>query len=353
MKTIFIIILIISLLSGSVDKKIIDVRRIDHLNVSELAEKIISVPLNIENFKNLGLVDVYMINENLFIFQKYQIDGIPYSHVFRCDNSGNFKGELIVNDPVSNEPLRINDMHYDEVNKWVVLSYSDGYGVFDSDGKLLNYRAKVQSKYIFKEHFWYIGHSVKNGLADYSLVRMDLSGKKKDTISAIKVEFPSALKNTGIGIYATQSFSVHEGELYISFGIDNTINKVVQNSIHPIYTFEFKNRPLSSTDKIIQAPNLSMVGKYIQVRYFYNSIEYDFFYDRATSKSYNIKYIRDENLVYASGIKDDYFNTGFFRFNPTNREDYIFFFKTPEELVKSKLYNSFQQKPMIFLVKLK
>ena len=129
------------------------------------------------------------------------------------------------------------------------------------------------------------------------------------------------------------SFSIKANKLFVSLGIDNTIYKVDQNIITPSYKIEFKNSSPSGFE-LYGAPKQIIMGHYIKYGYRLKMVSYDFLYNTITGKSYNIKYLKESNTC-IFGIKDDVFNTGFFELNPTNDENYVFFFKKADKANKN------------------
>ena len=177
-------------------KLIIDSSKNNPPNLSEISDKCIAINLKISNFKPLGIEKVYMIKNNVYILQRYQEEGIPYSHVFVCDTLGNLKRELVMVDPISKATINIIDMQYDIVNERIYLSYSDGYRAFDNDGKLILQKAKPKTEidnysFIHNEQFWWVEYSNKNGKANYSLVKTDLNGRDQDTVFSKNIDLPT------------------------------------------------------------------------------------------------------------------------------------------------------------------
>jgi hypothetical protein len=354
MRTKILLSLIFCFSMGFPDKIVVDVKRTDQLNVSEIAEKVFPIPLRIKDFKSSGIQKVYLIDENIFILQLYTESQIRYSHVYIFDILGNYKGEIVVKDPDSKEPLHIFDMLYDDANKHILLSYSDGYRIFDNNGNLLSHSKRekfTKCEFLFKGFLWSVDNSQRHGIADYSLVNTNLNGQNKDTINSLKTEFPSLMAEKDVGVYASPCFSVHNNELFVSFGIENAIYKVNQHSLTQVYSFEFKNRTASSWD-IFGATAQVIINRFVKYGYRMKGKSYDFLYDTKTKISYNFRYHWNNDGV-TPGIKDDICNTGFFNINITNNEDYIFFFKPPEDLKGSNFNDPQKISPIVFLVKLK
>ena len=330
----------------------IDASRINPPNLSDISYRCTAIHLKISNFNPLGIEKVYIIKNNLYILQRYQESSIHYSHVFVCDTLGNLKRELIAVDPISKETMQIIDMQYDMINHRIYLLYSDGYRTFDSDGKLVQQKTKIKTEsnfkyvFIYNEQFWSVENSFSKGEANYSLVHTDLNGLSKDTVISKNFNLPSFLVEKGIAIYASPSFSIYNKKLFVSLGIDNTIYSINQSSLVPEYKFEIKGSTSSSSIDMFGGQKQIILSRFIKYGYRLNGISYDFLYDMENKKSYNIKYILDHNECIL-GIKDDVFKTGFFKLNPTNDENYVFFFKKPDKT------NNNLSSPTIFLVKLK
>jgi hypothetical protein len=352
-KIILVLNIIVYLLTGIPEKIVIDINKSDNLDVSKIAEKIIVVPLKKDGIIPIGIVSINLIGNNLYVFQRYKEKESTtiQTNVNIFDLSGNYKGELIVKDPLSEKPLEIINMQCDEYNNRLFLSYRDGYRVFDSDGNFLYFKEKVLLKFFYKGLFWSVENSHKGEIADYSLVTTDLDGFKKDTVKSIKTKLPSNLVEAGVIPYTLPSFSIHSGELYISFGIDNTIYHVNQKTLIPVYRFEFKNRPRSEYD-IFGAPSQLIFGRYIKYGIRINGKQGDAFYDIKDKKSLYIKYLGNPNDL-DSGINDDINNTGYFQINLTNNENYIYFVKGKHAFKGGEINEKNKLNVVVFLVKLK
>lgn len=355
MKTMFLFYLCISLLDTMPKKVVIEMAKIDQVNVSEISDQITVVRLKNIELKNPGSEKIFLINEKIFIFQRYMEEGKFCSYVYRFDNDGNYKGKLDTKDPATNEELIILDMLYDDNSNFIFLVFSKGYGEFDLNGNRVSYnnynwqddnRAILTPfMFIFKGQLWFEEIARNKESKDIRLVHTDLSFQSKEILKRLK-SYPSDYK----GVLPSINLSSCNNELYVSFNTDNIIYSVNKGALSPVFKFEVKNRSASESAITL---NQKMVGKYVKNGYWNNSIEYDFLYNTEINKSYNIKYLRDQDMVYVSGIKDDKYNTGYFKFNPTNQEDYIYFIKNPAQLKESILYDPKQSDPMLFLVKLK
>lgn len=355
MKIFILIFLGISISEIVPEKIVIDLNRVDKLSLSEIEEKTTVVSLNDIEIKNPDAVKVFLIDENIFILQRYQEDGIHYSNVSRFDLSGNFKGLLETKDPASGESLNITDMYYNNADKSIFLIFQSGYGFFDKSGNYISYhKIKWQDSnnailhpfmLIFNKQIWFEEISRSNRGINVNFVHTDLNFKSKETVKLLK-----SYKSDFTGILPKISLSSLNNELYVSFYSDNVIYRVTQKELTPVIRFEIKDPSLSKTEVVLSQ---QMVGRHVKNGYWINSTEYDFLYNTESKKSYNIKYLHNSDMVYTSGIKDDIYNTGYFKFNLTNSEDYIYFFKFPAELKSSKLNNPKQTNTILFLVKLK
>jgi hypothetical protein len=355
MKKIAFLILISLLQQTQTGKIVIDINKTDQLNLSEIAEKVSVIPLKISVFRNPDAAKVYLINEYIFILQRYQEEGTLCSDFSIFDLAGNIKRTLEVKDPESNELLIITDMQYDDTNKSIFLVFSSGYGICDNTGNLISYHKYNWANgdnyiltpfmFIFKEQLWFEEISRTNKAININLVHTDLNFQKKEIIKNLR-SYPPDYK----GVLPVLNLSARNNELYVSFKTDNLIYKVNEGALLPVYKFEVKDRSASKPEI---TPDQKMFGKYIINRYWYNFIEYDFIYNSESNESYNIKYLHNQDMVNISGIKDDKYNTGYFKFNPTNQKDYIYFLKNPTELKGSKLNDPKQSHPILFLVKLK
>src|SRR5690606_30832087 len=113
-------------------------------------------------------------------------------------------------------------------------------------------------------------------------------------------------------------FSTQKDKLFVSFGTDHTIYEVNKEKLTPVCSDEFTNLPKSDINLELTQ---SIIGKYIQNSYWLNWISYDHLINSETGKSFNIKY-QYEKYKFVCGVRDDLNNTGFFKINQTNIDDY-------------------------------
>ena len=354
MKPIFIICLFFALLNTLPTKIQIDVEQTDQINISYLADTVLAIPLKTTEFHLNSIDKVYMINDYIFILELLEEDGVIYSYVLKFDLSGNFKGRIGERDSKSKEFLRVYDMKYDITKTYIFLVNSDGYRVYDDDGKLFAFYEgtgkspglRAVQEFIFNNQVWMTKYSQKNGKIDINLIHSDLFGENEDTVLNYNIE-PN--KGNPVKLRLSQ-FSVNDKKMYISFGIDNTLYLMSQNKLSPIYKVEFINLPKSSNINLDLTQ--SIIGHLIQNNYWFKSVSYDHLYNTETNKSFNIKYQYHKGQL-ISGVRDDIYETGFFTINQTNQEDYLYFVKNPEELTGSKLYDPKLRYSLLFLIKLK
>jgi hypothetical protein len=352
MGPIFVFYFILSFWDTIPKKIIVDVERINQLNVLEIAGKITAIPLKNFEFRNPGAEKVFLIKDKIYILQRYREEDKYVSHVVIFDNQGNNKGMLETKDPTSDNLVNILDMHYDNINNIILLIYSTGYGKFDENGKMLSFNKYtwnsgsssilIPTMFIFKSKIFFEKATRENDESDISLVSTDLSFRVEKAISlpSLKTKLP--------GIIPALKMSAYNGDLYISLAKENKVYKFTNGTLSPIMNIVIKGGVPANSEI-----HSTFSGKYLKIGYWSNRIEHDFLYDIWRNIFYNLRYIHDQNMVYSSGIKDDYFNTGYLKFNPTNLDDCIYFLKTAGEIKGSKLYDPKQPNTILFLVKLK
>ena len=329
MRVILALVILVLFQKNLPEKLFVDVSKTDQINASEIVDNIITVPLKDIDIKNIGAEKVFLINDYIFILQRFKEKEIYSSHVIMFDIKGNYKGKLETRDLSSKEQLNIIDMLYDDINNSILRVYSNGYGKFDSSGKLLSYNKYNWKEkgsniltpfmFIFKGQIWFEEISKNNDAVSLKLIHANLNFQGKEIIKTLK-SYPS----TFTGVFPNLSLSSNKNELFVSFTTDNIIYKVDKGLLTPVFELEIKGGSKSVPDVMSKQ---ELIGKYIKDGYWSSGIEYDFLYNTENRKSYNIKYNRNSDGVYISGITDDYYNTGYFKFNPTNRADYIYFIK--------------------------
>jgi hypothetical protein len=350
MKTILLIHLF-SLFYMENNKIIIDVAKTDKVNLSKIAEKVWVVPLATGD-EIVDIYKVFLIDNLVYVLEGDPRKETMAQRVLKFDIMGRFLGLFGIKDPITGEYITTRDMWYDRMTGLIYLNNSDGYRVYDKNGNLQDFVPNAQAKFIFNKSFWFHSSSVNDGIGNISLVKRDFKSQKSDTIENFKFEMPEIFNSMGVGVFPPMGLSIRKDELFVSLGTDNTIYKEHNNKLVPAYKFEYINGIPTFFD-ILRAPRNLLIGHFIKCGYGIKGLSYDFLYDTRSGVSYNIRYTHDNLNRLVSGIKDDINLTGYFRINPTNQENYIYFFKRHEDIKGCKLYDPNQINHLLFLVKLK
>jgi hypothetical protein len=357
----FLVLLsIVSLFFQNQPKRlIIDISQVYQLELSSIATKVIPIPLKTSKFSFTNIEKVFLINDNIiYVLNISEINGTLFSQVLKFDLGGNLLAQIGEKDQKSHEFLRVYDMKFDKVTSLLHLVYSDCNRVYDVDGNLKNlYKREDKSpgfrtvhEIVHKGKIWRSEIYYRDGLAFYDIVQSDLNGQNLNKLKTFKFKISRSDLKSGTERYDRVHFSIHENEMYLSCGVDNTIYKIINNKLIPEYIVEFRNQA-QPTDYFYSASKQVIIGRYIINEYTYNWMQYDFIYDCETSKTYNMKFHPKIGII-SSGIIDDLFYTGSFDLNQTNLEDYIYFTKKTEEIRGINIYDPKQAKTIIFLVKL-
>jgi hypothetical protein len=353
------LLLLISLFFQNQPKRvIIDISQVYQMELSSISHKVIPIPLKTSKFSFTNIEKVFLINDNIYVLNISEKNGILLSQVLKFDLGGNFQKQIGEKDKKSHEFLRVYDMKFDKGTYLFHLVYSDCNRVYDVDGNLKDvYKREDKSPEVRK--FQESVHKGKilraeinysDGLASYDIVQSDLNGQNVNKIKTLKFKISYRDLNLRIKSHNLIHFSIHENEVYLSCGIDNTIYKIINNKLIPEYIVEFRNQA-RPTDFFYKASKQTLIGRYILNEYTHNWMQYDFIYDCITSMTYSMKFHPDLGIV-NPGIIDNLFNTGYFDLNQTNLEDYIYFIKKTEEIRGIKIYDPKQANTIIFLVKL-
>ncbi len=330
---------------------IIDVAKTDEVNISEIAEIFLTIPLDTGD-EILDIYKVFLIDDLIYVLEGDSRKGSWAQQVLKFDVKGRFLGLFGIKDPASGEYITTYDMFFERNSGSIYLNNSDGYRIYEKDGDLQDFVSNTRARFIFNNYFWFFSNSYNEGIGNINLMKMDLKSQKSDTIGNLKFEMPEIFKSMGVGVFPPQGLSIRNDELFVSFGIDNIIYKVVNNKFVPAYTFEFINGCPTYLD-MVRAPLSLLMGHFIRFGYGIKGLSYELLYDTRSDVSYNVRYARDNSNRLVSGIKDDIYLTGYFQMNPTNLDNHLFFVKRPEDLKGSKLYDPNQKNPLLFLVKLK
>lgn len=349
MKLLLLFYLIIPFLDTIPKKIIINPNQVDKINATDFADTILAIHLKISETRLKSVDKVYLAGQNIFILGILKENDIIDSYVFRFDLSGNFKGQIGEKDQISKKFQRIFDMKYDETDEHIYLAYSDGYRVYNPQGELLSFYkgngnlagSRAPREFIFHNQIWGTEYSTENGDPRMNLVCSDLKGEKTAIIKSFD--------NGGSKIFSLGSFSIQNNQLYYSSGMDNILCRVAQDKLYSKFKTEIKDVSISNSHL-----NLTqvLIGSFLKTGYWYKGISCDQLYNIKTNKSFNIRY-NYQNKILISGVNDNFYNTGFFSINPTNRENCLYFIRQPEEIKKSKLFDQELSNPVLFLVKLK
>jgi len=338
---------------------IIDISQVYQLELSSIASKVIPIPLKTSRFPFTNIEKVFFLNDNIYVLNNSDTKGSLYSQVLKFDLGGNLQTQIGEKERKSNEFLRVYDMKFDKGTNLLHLVYSDCNRVYDAVGNLKDlYKREDKSpgfrklqEIIHKGKIWRAEKYSNDSVVYYDIIESDLNGKNVSKIKTLNFKISQHDSNLGIESNHLVHFSIHENEVYLSCGIDNTIYKIINNKLIPEYVIEFKNQA-QPTDHIYRASKQIIIGRYILNEYINNYMQYDFIYDCITDMTYSMKFHPEIGIV-NPGIIDNLFNTGYFDLNQTNTEDYIYFIKKTEEIRGINTYDPKQANIIIFLVKLK
>ena len=327
----------------------IDASKEDNLNLSQISENIIPIPLALEALKERAIENVFIINGNIFILQRYQENGDHYSDVFMFDFFGNYIRRLNLKNTKKDPDPNILGMYFNDADETIMLIYSSGYGIFNKTGNLLNYRNQSwidNTKLIlyknltyYNGELWYQGILRSDNNMSIRLINADISFRSKNAILYDKPIPPES-----DGFIPELDFSTYNNELYFFSQLDNTIYKIEQDAINPKYIIDIKG--LKSP---IVRLNTFFFDRYIRCNYLNSGSEYEIIFDLISKSSFNIKYQRDQKGFYTSGIRDDINNTGYLKIFPTNLNEYAYFIKNHEE-IKENVTN--KGEVFLYLIKL-
>lgn len=338
---------------------IIDISQVYQLELSSISNKVIPIPLKTTKISFPNIEKVFLINDNIYVLNTSEINGTLFSQVLKFDLGGDLLTQIGEKDQKSHEFLRVYDMKFDKGTSLLHLVYSDCNRVYDVDGNLKDvFKREDKSpefrkfqEIVHKGKIWRAEIYYSDGLVSYDIVQSDLNGQNVNKIKTLRFKISQRDLNLGIGSNHLVHFSIHENEVYLSCGIDNTIYKIINNKLIPEYIVEFRNQA-HPTDYIYRASKQIIIGRYILNEYTNNWMQYDFIYDCITDMTYSMKFHPEIGIV-SPGIIDDLFYTGYFDLNQTNIEDYIYFIKKTEEIRGINIYNPKQANTIIFIVKLK
>lgn len=332
---------------------IIDVAKTDKVNISEIAEIVQIIPLSTGD-EISTIFKVFLIDDLIYVLEGDSRKGSFAQRVLKFDVKGRYFGLFGMNDPTSGAYITTYDMFFDRNSGLIYLNNSDGYRIYDKDGNLMDFVPDAQARFIYNNYFWFFSHQYNKdeGIGNINLIKTDLKAQNSETIGSFKFEMPEIFKSMGVGVFPPGGLSIRNDELFISFGIDNVIYRVIKNELVPAFKFEFINGTPTFLDMGIAPRNLLM-GNFIRFGYGIKGLSYEFLYDTRSGMANNIRYARNNSNRFILGIKDDMYQTGFFQIKPTNMDNHVFFVKRPEDLKGSKLYDPNQKNPLLFLVKLK
>ena len=334
-------VLIIFTLSGQTSPKIkIEVKNSKTFNLSEIAEQIQPVGLEITSENQFNhIVDVLWTNTYLFVHAIEIADANPISKVMQFDQSGKFIRIILI---IEGEKLR--KIFCDSIKKQIFIQYGGDLQCYDFDGKLINTYKIDKFPDLYTDGIFWTSHiQFLKDITSYSLISLNIQTAKEDTL------FNFVEKNNFDLIARIASFSLRNNKPVVSFGLDNKIYQVEGKKVVPIVNFTISEPARKEGLDIYGYQFQGFIGNYLCIHFMRKEQYYLYLQNQRTGKEFLTKF-----TFTSGGINDDMLATGLCKINYLNRSGYFYFVKKREELSDSKLnITDEKQSHFIFFVKLK
>jgi len=349
-----VLLLILTLKITAQSKTInIDVTKNDKLNISQIAEGLMVIPLNFIDMDEPSVSQVVLSNKHIYVLISYNVGTDPEGIIYQINMEGKLIGEVGSRDAKSNGFNNPLGLFYSEEKKELHIVYNDFIAIYDENRKLKRKIESIRIKgiyHIFNNRFWELEKIIDmdNKQARYKWISTDLSTLKTDTIFSYLRLFSEER------IFSGTSFSDADDILYFTHDYENEIIGIdIHNKVDKVYTFNFINTAVDLSGNVVH-PRRNIFSRYINYGYKIRPGErYCFIYDKKNEKGYNIRLRRSEGRKLLSGINDDFLNTGYFEIKSINSSDYGFFTKQGFEV--SSIINGIENErnPVLFLIKFK
>jgi len=332
---------------------IVNVKKYNSLNLSEIAEEVVMVTL--ESPPNLSLYKiskVLLVDKFIYVLSgSIENKGFP-EHVLQFDLKGGFIKELDRRNKETGVLMKITKLFFSESKIYVKYEQKvKRYAVFNSKG-VLQYSKKYLDSFmsVFNNSLWNenVSFDFDKGVALHSVEKRNITSNKVEIALEFKEDLrPRAIKNK-IESSILSNYSVSGNKLFIAPYFKN-VGYIINNNAIATYEFRLTNN-LPGIMPI--KPNSCMLNNYVKFGYMSGRNPFVYLYNIVNNKGYNIKISRDENGQEISGIQDDILNTGFVGLMNTNKKEIAYFTKRKYEL--PEIFNeSDSSDSVVFLVKIK
>lgn len=348
---VFVFILLWCNLYGQTVKTVdIDVVKTDLLNLSDIAEDVIAVPLDDTSdiLNRVFMTDKYLFVCGLNSFCKYDLSG-----------------KLLYGVKITEEFEYINDITGDAKKEMLFVAVGNKLLFYDF---ACNQIKEVEAKYPIERCFFHdekiwiqSGGVIEDNINACRISYWDMS-LNKETFTSFEHKPHPIIANAVINPYFY--FSIFENKPVFSFGDANVIYRFDGINVKPVIKWNIDIPIKTPYERGIFNYN-GVVGKYLIVNYIrYLTQEeekkspntsYLYVEDMKTKKAFNVKFKGNRNDLILDGLKDDIYHTGYCKIeHPLNKEGYFYFTKTPNEIKKNPSVNiPVKSGPVVFIVKTK
>ncbi len=328
----------------------IDASRNDKLNISQIAEEVIAIPLKDIPMNEPFLTKLIVTSDHLFVCLSEGGFGRE-KKIFQVKRDGTLIRQVGIKSEEANDFSIAYVMAHLENTNELAISYENYVAIFDIDGK---FKRKIDNVIlegltkVYNNKIWKYSLISEPEAKVYNWISRDLTTLQYDTLYEYKHLTPTAM-----GVFAGSSFCVADNKLYFNIDYENELVSVNRdNQVEKSYRFEFRNMPENYVDSVIH-PERIVFNNYIYYGYRdYSKKNFCYIYNKTNGESYNLKlHIKDN--AYVTGINDDIYNTGYFRLNKTNSGNYAYDTKFGYQVSDKIPGIENESNPVIFLIKLK
>ena len=324
----------------------INVKNVDQLNLSEISESVVAIPLNLKDQQSLFKIKkVFLTKEHIFIVDGSKKNkGFP-DRLLQFDRLGQFIRQI-------GQKEQLVDVLLDGKRKHIIVHTRNRIKYYDLKNKAKLIKSIERNEtlpldYLYNNTLWDVQQDGKN----YFLRKMEIGKNTTDTIYSFSD--PKVENGEEVIFGAFPTFSVSAQCLYVAFRIDNKLHQVQPDKIKTVYHFKLINHlKLKKLDNYMGLPQF-FIGKYFHFGYTVNFGKYAFIYNTLTEKSYNVKFEYDSKSSLTSGIYDDIHKSGYVAIRPTNDSNHFWFSRYVSEL-KGKIKGDGSESDFVlFLAKIK
>ncbi|MDR0699404.1 MAG: hypothetical protein LBG28_09360 [Tannerella sp.] len=308
------------------------------LNLSDVAEKVTPVVLNVNEY----ISNIFLTNEYLFLSSMCS--------VVQCDLSGRIIRNIDCGDYVA------DNITCDTIAKKLYVPVGEKIKCFDFSGNLKEeYPVNARPLFCLYQNgvLWIQSYRIEDDRsAIYEIKKIDLSTGKLITLPFRRRDAPVSNRNGSLAnVSNTCYLTTFDKSIIASFDADSILYQIKGNNV--THMVRWNIRPPASTLGMKKFHINGFVGKYLFINY--SRISYDRKGDRTGDWHLYLEDMKSGKKYNTKGINDDVFHTGICtKPKPLYQNGCFYFLKNRDEFKEKSIGNiPLKNGPVLFIVQTK